>query len=67
MAEALRPVAERLPATGAQADFAPVAKLQQEVSPILTHIYRETGVYLEAVQSKICSIINQPKPEAACR
>ena len=67
IAEALRPVAERLPATGAHADFVPVARLQQDVSPILTKIYRETGVYLESVQAKICAIVNGPRPERACR
>ncbi len=67
IAEALRPVADRLPATGSHADFKPVARLQQDVSPILTKIYQETGVYLESVQSKICSIVNGPRPDRACR
>ncbi len=67
IAEALRPVAERLPATGAQKEFAPIARLQQDLSPILTHIYRETGVYLEKVQANICTTVNGPKPDAACR
>jgi hypothetical protein len=67
MAEALRPVAQRLPATGAQEDFAPVARLQQDLGPILTHIYRETGVYLEAVQARICTAVNASNPQAACR
>ena len=67
IAEALEPVATRLPATGAQRDFEPIARLQQDVSPILTHMYRETGVYLEAVQASICTIVNAPAPEASCR
>jgi len=67
IAEPLRPVAEQLPLSGAQADFVPVARLQQNVSPILTHIYRETGVFLESLQEKICTAINAPKPEQACR
>jgi hypothetical protein len=67
IAEALEPVATRLPETGAQRDFKPIARLQQDVSPILTHMYRETGVYLEAVQASICSIVNAPVPEASCR
>jgi hypothetical protein len=67
IAEVLRPIASRLPATGAQRDFEPIARLQQDVSPILTHFYRETGVYLEAVQASICTIVNAPAPEASCR
>jgi hypothetical protein len=67
IAEALRPVAERLPASGEQEEFKPVARLQEGLSPIFTHIYRETGVYLEAVQSRICTIVNAPDPVAKCR
>jgi hypothetical protein len=67
IAEALRPVAERLPATGGQEEFKPVARLQEGLSPIFTHMYRETGVYLEAVQSRICTIVNGANPVAECR
>lgn len=67
IAEKLAPIAASLPATGAQDDFKPIARLQQDVSPILTHIYRETGVYLEAVQSDICANVNAMEPQTACR
>ena len=67
IAEALRPVAERLPASGEQQEFKPVARLQEGLSPIFTHMYRETGVYLEAVQSQICTMVNAPNPVAKCR
>ena len=67
VAEALQPIAERLPRTGAQQEFAPVARLQQDLGPIFTHIWRETGVYLEAVQDRICSLANAPSPASACR
>ena len=61
ISEALQPVASQLPATGAARDFEPIARLQQDLGPIFTHIYRETGVYLEAVQDNICTIVNDPK------
>jgi len=34
-----------------------------DVSPILTHIYRETGAYLEAIQAAICTLINAREPK----
>jgi hypothetical protein len=67
IAEALRPTAESLPNSGAQENFQPVARLQQDLSPIFTHIYRETGVYLEALQDRICAMANGPNPKASCR
>lgn len=60
IAEALQPVAKSLPDTGGQRDFEPIARLQGQLSPIFTHIYRETGVYMEAVQSSICTVVNAP-------
>lgn len=65
--EALKPVADRLPATGGERGFEPIARLQQDVSPILSHIYRETGVYLESVQDAICTMVNGPDPASECR
>lgn len=62
IAEALQPVAKSLPTTGGQRDFEQIARLQGQLSPIFTHIYRETGVYMEAVQSSICTIVNTPEP-----
>ena len=67
VAEALKPIAERLPRSGAQQDFAPVARLQQDLGPIFTHIWRETGVYLEALQDRVCTLVNAPSPAAVCR
>jgi hypothetical protein len=67
IAEALKPIAYKLPATGGDKNFQPIARLQTDLSPVFTHIYRETGAYLEAVQAKICTAVNAPKPAAACR
>jgi hypothetical protein len=52
---------------GGSKDFKALAELQEGVSPILAHIYRENGVYLEAVQKKICSMVNLPDPQKNCR
>lgn len=67
IAEKLAPIAARLPTTGAQEEFQPIAKLQQNVSPILTQIYRETGAYLEALQTSICAKVNAMGPQTGCR
>jgi hypothetical protein len=67
IAEALQPVANRLPSTGAQKEFQALARLQQDLGPIFTHFYRETGVYMEGVQAEICTLVNAPDPQAACR
>jgi hypothetical protein len=66
-AEALRSVAQRLPASGGQTPFAPVARLQQDISPILTEIYRETGAYANTLRKDICTIVNSDAPKAGCR
>ena len=66
IAEALRPVAQQLPAAGGQRGFEAVARLKEGLSPILTHIYRETGVYMEAVQNSICTMVNAPQPQTKC-
>jgi hypothetical protein len=62
IAEALQPIAEKLPDNSAQLQFTPIAKLQTDLGPIFTQIYRETGVYLEAVQASICTQVNAPAP-----
>lgn len=62
IAEALQPIAKKLPDNSAQQQFAPIARLQTDLSPILTHIYRETGVYMEAVHANICTLVNAPTP-----
>jgi hypothetical protein len=61
IAEALEPAAKRLPAMGGSREFAPVSRLQGDLSPIFTHIYRETGAYMEAVQAQICTVVNAPQ------
>lgn len=67
VAEALRPIAATLPNSGSDQQFRSVAVLQEQVSPILNTIYRETGAYLEAVQANICSRINGDMPTKGCR
>jgi hypothetical protein len=66
MAEKLKSVADSLPTKPGDPNFAPVAILQGDLGPILTFIYRETGVYMKSLQSKICTRVNGPKPEAGC-
>jgi len=61
IAEALEPAAKRLPATGGSREFAAVSRLQGDLSPIFTHIYRETGAYMEAIQARICTVVNAPQ------
>lgn len=60
VAAAMRPIAAGLPNDVARAQFESVARLQSQVSPILTHIYRETGVYMEGVHAAICTMVNSP-------
>lgn len=66
IAEVLRPIAEGLPATGAAEEFKPIARLQEGVSPILLHMYRETGVYLEKLHDRICTMANAPTSQQMC-
>jgi hypothetical protein len=66
IAEALEPIARTLPNDAGRRQFEAVARLQSQVSPILTHIYRETGAYLEGVQSSICTVANAPD-QARCK
>jgi len=66
IAEALRPIAASLPTAGAEQQFKSVAVLQEQISPILNTIYRETGVYMEAVQDNICTRVNGDKPIEGC-
>ncbi len=60
IAEVLRSVAASLPNTGGSTQFAPVARLQGDLSPIFTQIYRETGVYLDAEHNEVCTLVNSP-------
>lgn len=64
--QALRSVAAGLPKTGEQQEYKPIAILQEQLSDIFTFMYRETGVYLEAVQSAICTRVNSDKPAEGC-
>lgn len=62
IAEAMRPISADLPDDTSKTQFESVAQLQSELSPIFNHIYRETAVYMEAVQADICTIVNAPMP-----
>lgn len=66
VAEGLRQVAAGLSATDGSRDYQPVAKLQPQLSEIFNLMYRETGVYMQAVQGSICTRVNSDKPEARC-
>ncbi|WP_156901632.1 hypothetical protein [Azohydromonas australica] len=66
VAEALRSLASGLPKAGAREEYKPIAVLQEQVSDILTFMYRETGVYLEAVQGAICTRVNSDRPAEGC-
>jgi hypothetical protein len=66
VAEALRALAADLPSTGADNDYQPISVLQEQLSDILTFMYRETGVYLDAVQSAICTQVNSDEPSDPC-
>jgi hypothetical protein len=67
IAEVLKPVARALPRNGGSQAYQPVAVLQQDLGPIFTHIYRETGVYLEALETQVCTLVNAPDPLKACK
>lgn len=67
IAEVLKPVAQALPKTGGSKQHQPIVLLQQDLGPIFTQIYRETGVYLEALESEICTLVNSPEPQKSCR
>jgi predicted secreted protein len=67
IAEVLKPVAQLLPRTGGHKDFVPFARTQQDTSAIFTFMYRETGVYVEALNKEICTLINAPNPISACK
>jgi hypothetical protein len=56
--DALKPIAKDLPVTGGAKGYEPIAKLQQDLGDITSHIYRETGAYIEALHENICSIVN---------
>lgn len=66
IAEKLKPLAVSLPASGGNTDYAPIVSLQQDLGAIFTYMYRETGVYLEALQSDVCSIANSANPISGC-
>lgn len=66
VAEALRPLAAQMPKAGAQQEYEPVAVLQEQLGGIFAFMYRENGVYLQAVQSAICTQVNSEKPTTGC-
>lgn len=65
-AEALRPIAASLPKSDGEQQFESVAVLQEQLGDIFSLMYRETGVYLEAVQSAICTRVNSDSPLGGC-
>lgn len=67
IAEELKPVARALPKTGGSQQFIPIVRLQQDLGPIFTQIYRETGVYMESLEKEICTLANAPEPLKACK
>lgn len=60
VAEAMKPIAASLPNDTSRTQFESVAQLQSQLSPIFNQIYRETGVYMEAMQSAVCTMVNAP-------
>lgn len=67
VAEALKPVAASLPKSDGTQQFQSIAVLQEKLSPIFTTIYRENGVYLEALRRNICTRVNGETPTEQCR
>jgi hypothetical protein len=67
IAEVLKPVARALPKTGGSQEFKPVVRLQLDLGPIFTQIYRETGVYMESLEAEVCTLVNAPEPQKACK
>lgn len=65
--ELLQPIADALPAGGGHPDFQPIVTLMPQVGDILAHMYRDTGVYLAAVQDEICTRANAPSPRVECQ
>jgi len=66
IAAALKPIAASLPNDTQRTQFESVARLQSQLSPIFSHIYRETGVYMGAVQDAVCTLVNAAAPPS-CR
>lgn len=67
IAEALKPIALGLPLSGGTQEFRSVATLQEQLSPIFTHIYRENAAYLDALHSRICTRVNSDSPLKGCK
>jgi hypothetical protein len=67
VAEALKPIAASLPKTGVQQEYKPISVLQEQLSPIFSVIYKETGVYMDGLQSAICRRVNSDAPTAGCK
>lgn len=61
ISEALEPIAKSLPDNSAERKYTPVARLQTDLGPVFTTIYRETGVYMQELQSNICTMVNAPE------
>jgi hypothetical protein len=64
--EALKPIAQQLPSTGGARGYEPIARLQPDLGDIFSHMYRETGIYTEALHENVCSIVNAENPSKTC-
>lgn len=67
VAGALKPIAAAKSKTGAQQEYRSISVLQEQLSAIFSHIYRENGAYLDGVQGAICTRVNSDKPASGCR
>lgn len=65
-AEALKPVAARLPSSGGREPFKALATLQEQLSPVFAHLYIETGVHMEGVRTAVCTRVNSEAPTTGC-
>ncbi|MDM0108499.1 hypothetical protein QTH97_26360 [Variovorax sp. J22R24] len=67
VAEALKPIAAKLPKSDGTQQFQSIAVLQEQLSPIFATLYRANGVYLESLRRNICTRVNGETPVAECR
>lgn len=62
VAESMQSISASLSNDTSKTQFESVAQLQNDLSPIFSHIYRETAVYMEAVKADICTMVNAVTP-----
>jgi hypothetical protein len=66
VAAALAPIAKSLPSAGAREQFKSFAVLQQQLGPLFSQIYVETGVYMQEVRRQVCTRVNAEVPTRGC-